>query len=379
MSRKKKIGLVLLTCFSVIGSVICLELALRFHHTLTNKNQFKILRISAFKSEAEQKKLTDFYSSSYHQLVPYFMWRTTPQLDGEVVKTNTLGYRDGEWKVEKTEGTVRVVVLGGSAAWGYGASTNETTISSYLEKKLSAALSTQKVEVLNAANNGYTSTQEILRAIQIMKYQPDLVIIYNGYNEVAKDIFGWDPTHQFIFFDSSTFDDDNLFLSFTKIAAVRFDQFLEKSYLYRAIKYRVLGKPELKISTQPLETAQNYVENMKVLKSILDAKKIPAVFVLQPIVYVGEKKLSSEEELFLAEAKTFSEEAVKYFQDSYKHIKELAKNQREELILLDATDVFDDYENNIYIDNVHYSDYGNEVVSEYLGRYVIQQYLKLQR
>ena len=51
------------------------------------------------------------------------------------VKCNSLGFRCPEFN-EKRKNIIRIVILGGSAAWGSGASNNDNTISGHLETML---------------------------------------------------------------------------------------------------------------------------------------------------------------------------------------------------------------------------------------------------
>jgi hypothetical protein len=71
-------------------------------------------------------------------------------------------------------------LLGGSAAFGHGASSNETTITGYLNQLQ------DEYHFVNAGVPSWNSTQEMYRLThEILKYQPHLVIAYNGANDVG--------------------------------------------------------------------------------------------------------------------------------------------------------------------------------------------------
>lgn len=71
-------------------------------------------------------------------------------------------------------------VLGGSAAFGDGASGDRTTISGYLNE------AQKDYHFVNAGVPSWNSTQEFYRlAMQLLHYQPQLIVVYNGYNDVA--------------------------------------------------------------------------------------------------------------------------------------------------------------------------------------------------
>jgi len=77
----------------------------------------------------------------------------------------------------------RVFTFGGSAMWGIGARDDET-IASWLQKLLDARHAC--VEVINMGQDGYVSTQEVLLLAEQLRRgnTPDLVIFYDGYNDV---------------------------------------------------------------------------------------------------------------------------------------------------------------------------------------------------
>lgn len=71
-------------------------------------------------------------------------------------------------------------VIGGSAAFGWGASSNETTISGYLNEIQS------DYHFVNAGVSSWNSTQEFYRvAMQLLQYKPDLIVVYDGFNDAA--------------------------------------------------------------------------------------------------------------------------------------------------------------------------------------------------
>ena len=131
---------------------------------------------------------------------------------------NSQGFRDSEpLPVDKPEGEVRIFLLGSSTAFGYGSSSNQTTISEFLETRLQERLQQQQnspqlykpdvfpldanvraealkkpsklkpgnYRVINAAVPGYASGNQLAQlALQIIKYKPDFILILNGYEDL---------------------------------------------------------------------------------------------------------------------------------------------------------------------------------------------------
>lgn len=108
-------------------------------------------------------------------------WRleTRPYPWGQV---NRYGFRGPELSLDKPGGTCRIVVLGGSAAFDLW-KRDGTTWSDQLGERLSRALPC-RVEMLNAGTPGYSTWQaERLLEARLLAFQPDLVLVYELYND----------------------------------------------------------------------------------------------------------------------------------------------------------------------------------------------------
>ncbi len=133
-------------------------------------------------------------------------------------KINDQGFRDVEnISLTKDKDEIRIFLLGGSTAFGYGTSSNETAIAKQLELRLQKRLQQQrqspslykpdvlpldeakrkqalakpskmksgKYRVINAAVPGYASGNELAQlALHILNYKPDLVIVLDGYEDL---------------------------------------------------------------------------------------------------------------------------------------------------------------------------------------------------
>jgi hypothetical protein len=85
-------------------------------------------------------------------------------------------------KKEKPENSYRIVLSGGSVA--YGQKLNET-ISANLEKILKDSFPKNNIEVLNGGVPAYVIEQEfILIQLILQYYQPDMIISLDGYNDL---------------------------------------------------------------------------------------------------------------------------------------------------------------------------------------------------
>jgi len=121
----------------------------------------------------------DLHESSVHtELVPF----------AESSNLNSLGFRGPEFSEIKPPNTYRIFMVGGSTMLGSGESSDETTIPGILQKIFDSNSSVQKIEVINAGmSGGTTNTEAILIFEKLILFSPDLVIAYDGWNDLKAD------------------------------------------------------------------------------------------------------------------------------------------------------------------------------------------------
>ncbi|AWT60580.1 MAG: Beta-barrel assembly-enhancing protease [Candidatus Moanabacter tarae] len=88
-----------------------------------------------------------------------------------------------KFSAEKPDGTIRIFVLGGSAAQGFPGS--EFGIGRQLELMLEKAYPNRKIEVINAAITAINSHVVLEIARSCLQYKPDFLVLYLGNNEVV--------------------------------------------------------------------------------------------------------------------------------------------------------------------------------------------------
>ena len=117
-------------------------------------------------------------STEYSELIPAI----------DKINYNILGFRGAEFSVTKPVDTYRIFMLGGSTMFGSGATSDETTKPGILQKIFDSDNSVKKIEVINAAFFGANSETEFNLVTQkLVNYQPDLLIIYDGLNDLKAD------------------------------------------------------------------------------------------------------------------------------------------------------------------------------------------------
>lgn len=146
-------------------------------------------------------------------------------VDTRGIEHNSAGFRrSSEVARAKPEGTYRIFLMGGSTAYGTGGLwphiqtefevlKNSETIDAYLEQQLHEQYPGARFEVINAAIPSIWTHHHLIYLNQtILNYQPDMVILVDGYN----DFYFYGRDH---------------------------DQF--RSYAYKEHSHRIMGEPTL--------------------------------------------------------------------------------------------------------------------------------------
>lgn len=88
---------------------------------------------------------------------------------------------------------LRIFAVGGSVAWGTGASSTETRWYVLLEQKLARELG-RPVYIVPAAMGSYVSTQErLVLELAVLPQKPDAVLILDGFNDAIAPAYGARP------------------------------------------------------------------------------------------------------------------------------------------------------------------------------------------
>jgi hypothetical protein len=109
---------------------------------------------------------------------PFTIYKNFPNQKTKYWTINSLGFRGREIIPEK-KGRKRIIVVGGSAAFGTGVGNDSYTFQSNLENI------NPDYEVINAGVVGFLSGQELTYIItELVDYKPDIIIAYDGWNDL---------------------------------------------------------------------------------------------------------------------------------------------------------------------------------------------------
>ncbi len=215
----------------------------------------------------------------------------------------------------KPAGVYRVAVLGGSTVFGTGARRPEETLPARIRAALAAAAPGRVLEVINAGIPGAASGREWLYLESVLlAYEPDLVIVYNGWNDVwtnhhllsrtaslgpAALAHAEDDTINARLNDSVTVAGSARSLAAN--AGGELDLALSRSALYRRLREAVASRSRPAEKPKPAlhpQAVEMYARNLERFIATARRERFKLALFLQPLLGVDGKPLSSEEAVF---------------------------------------------------------------------------------
>ncbi|MGB0561860.1 MAG: SGNH/GDSL hydrolase family protein [Spirulinaceae cyanobacterium] len=316
--------------------------------------------------------------------------------------------------LEKPQGEVRVFIVGGSAAFGQGLETDEQTLAMRLEQRLRERLEQQRrspekykpatlpntaaglqaiqslpqqlkpgtYRVINAAVPGYASGNQLAQvALEILPYQPDAIIVMNGYDDLLlasdQDMATLTPITQLI----------NKPLQGAGWSVIRpLVEFMRNRITFKAIQFYLLKpEPSLPQQTLPLASANadwldylpedtaeleqrvsRYRQNMKQLIQLCAGAQVPLIVGLQPeITGIATDNYTPPEG---AIANALPENYTTFIPEGYAQLEqsnsELGKAFANNVKVLDYYPLFNDLSAVAFSDPVNLTDDGTKALSE---------------
>jgi lysophospholipase L1-like esterase len=267
----------------------------------------------------------------------------------------------------------RILLLGGSSLWGYGAR-DDRTIPSILARSLHER--GVAAEFRNLSEIGYVNTQELVVLARELQsgYRPDVVLFYDGVNDTTSALLAGKPT--LTTNEVNRAREFNLLQSPGRLIAALVGRVVADSAMQRlaqSIGRRILGAPtdlHPVPAADPAVLARGVVDGYRANVAIVDALAarygFRPLFVWQPVVFSKAKPTPFERE-----------EAGKYawtapiFAEVARAI-EAAGDLRDRPDFVNLADVFREVDDLVFIDYCHTTEAGNARVAEVLFRHVDQ-------
>ncbi|MFH1352743.1 MAG: SGNH/GDSL hydrolase family protein [bacterium] len=314
-------------------------------------------------------------SINHYNLAPYLVFRPDKNYfykddqpaemnrgkAGRQLRMNSLGFRGDDFKPQKPAGQFRIFLLGGSVV--FNGSTDDRTIAGFLQKKLRSEFPKYGVKVINGGRSSYVAGQTLAHLIfEVLNYDPDLVIVFQGNNDVYGSIHGdRRPGYPHAFGKIEERVNTNPVI----LAA---SYILSKSYTKKLVRrialdiYLKLGsklQEKLNKKEPNFPYMDKYVQQTETFARIVSGLKIPAILSIQPSIYTKKNKSAEEEQIITGAA---VEAMRKNYEYSLKKFKKFIWPKG--VFFSDLSNVFDEINYTMYWDNAHFFDDGNEIVAD---------------
>lgn len=360
----KKQFLILIIISIIVLLVI--EGFVRFYDYITPSDDCYFVNSDAAKNipyEIKKQSCLDFRETIF---VNYPFKIMLPNQHFPTININEYGFRGSEITKEKPDNTYRIFMVGGSTTFGTGSTSDQTTIPGFLQKKFDSLGLPFDVQVVNAGFSGGNSISEVwLIKNRILEFEPDLLIIYDGYNDVY-----------YIEKENNNFTKDNDF----DTQMINFQKIFDETFLRILSSYKTLDKIVEKVEKSKTDFDNPKKENPKKYKMVDDnirSNKISAwkehwkeicqvgkekgyevIVTIQPILGSSDRELSKQEKnKFILWENEKRLVVLEDYANSLNFLEDYCYKTA------DLRKVFDDINRPIYTDNVHMSDFGNEIVA----------------
>ena len=145
--------------------------------------------IPTWENASGQVILEDIFGMDKRYL-SYLGFLGAPNSKKTTFEINEIGFRDSAIE-PRVPNEYRILMLGGSAAWGWGASANRHTVSGALQELLNEGSSGVSYRVMNGAYLAWSSLQERITLMEFYElFDPDLVVSFTGFNDIISVQYG---------------------------------------------------------------------------------------------------------------------------------------------------------------------------------------------
>lgn len=279
--------------------------------------------------------------------------KNKPNQHLNTININSFGFRGEEISLDKPSEEYRIIVVGGSTAFGLGSTNDKTTIPSFLEDKLRTLKNNVKINVINAGIIAATSADEVYYIkTELIDFEPDLFIIFDGYNDSFNvKIKDHELGDTFEMFENRN-DFEKFVKKYFKIFAtpnVIFTQthdYMQYLYLTDDIKKR---------NTEAWVNRWN---------DLCKTKDFEVMVILQPMLGTSDRILSDSEEKYFGHYK--SQKILELWNDLKNSFHRIT-----ECNTVYLGDAFDGFNDEVYFSPVHTTDFGNKIIAEKIAEKVL--------
>jgi hypothetical protein len=308
---------------------------------------------------------------------PYVYFRQKP-FQGKTITIGNEGLR-ATWEspspaLADKRPRVKLLMLGGSSLWGFGARDNNT-ISSLVARELDRR--GWHVELKNLSEIGYVNTQELIALVRELQagYRPDVVVFYDGVNDTTSALLEGEAgvsTNE-----ANRRAEFNLLQSPGRLVSALISRLVKDSGAYRfaqAVRRRSGGDGD-PLPSSPADgtermlaagVVQRYKANVEIIEGLGRDFGFRPLFYWQPVVFDKRVQVDFERE-----------ESQKYaalqgiFREVYGQIRD-SPERRADSTFRDLSRLFDDSPNLVFIDYCHTTESANVRIAGKIADGVIE-------
>lgn len=201
--------------------------------------------------------------------------------------TNNVGFRGDSLLMPKPAGETRIFIIGGSTAQCLHIDDSKA-LDRVLQKELQEQIPGKKIKVYSAAKSGDATVEHIAMLSQrIIHMEPDMVIVFCGFNDLRKSIQRYDYMHiktvrqyspRYIFLAATDYQvGRRLYHLFKSPAKDEIRETIPLSTNYRELFTIQRQTPES--DSIPYINVQPYSVNLTSITGICSLNRVPLVFV----------------------------------------------------------------------------------------------------
>lgn len=340
-----------------------------------------------------------------------------PEQTSDIWTINAQGFRDPEpVPLAKPEGEIRIFVIGGSTAFGQGVNDQSSILTERLGARFQERLEQQQrspekyqptvlpptaeqrqriaqlpsrirpgdYRIINAAVPGYASGNQLAQlALRILPYNPDVVVVLNGYEDLMLDSSQESAgipvksdllQRPFQYFWILVSHPVQRMIQNTMTAKV-LQYYVFKDYpdlAERSLPVRDDGKtfeaylPDGSNSEEMSRRVERYRQHTLQMIRIAAGARVPLIVALQPeITGITPEKRTSEESTIVQELDpSYSEVLIAGYQQLSASNDQLGKAFPNNVTVLNYYNLFDAFSATAFLDTVHLTAAAHQAISE---------------
>ena len=266
------------------------------------------------------------------------------------ININKDGFRGTE--LSENANNFRIFIIGGSTVFGTSSS-DKTTIPGILQELINEDENLQSVEVINAGMNGaFSYTEKKYIEDKIINLEPDLLIIYDGMNDLTKPFSKYNETRSGNYYNDFSRDILDNHLKFWKTP------FFIQWFLTNDLQ--ALNNSKVPFNLEKIdEKTAIWSERWQEVCTLGKNENFDTVVILQPLLPSSKKTISEDESKILDRI-----EVEKYNLAYQKYADKLSDLDNVCTKTMDLRGIFDNEKKPIFSDTGHMADYGNSIVAK---------------